>query len=403
MKRTHIIALLPIAGALLFASCFGEEPANAECDIEKIWVHTDAPEEMFFHSYDTLYEVPSSETAIHFQTRYDVVVTQMPLFMQVTPGAQISRLDVLNNHEVPFVNGDVVDFSNAQVVTFRVRSEDGNYHRDYGVSIMPRVRGGGDLYFSFDDYYQLDERGSFYEWHEPNAPVSPWWSTGNPGYRLSVSSAKPLEYPSCPEEHTGVDGKNCVRLTTSDTKGFGAMVNMRLAAGNLFVGTFDVANALRNALEATKMGHPYAHKPVKMTGYYKYQPGETMQDRQGKPLSGEIDYPDFYLVVYRNADAQGNRIQMDGNLLETDPRKNPNADYVVGKARINREDVVMNGSEWTKFELPVVYTTELTQEDVENENYSMTIVFTSSADGGNFCGAVGSTLWIDNVTVECEY
>ncbi len=403
MKKTHIIALLPIVGALQFASCFGDEPANAECDIEKIWVHTDVPEEMFFHSYDTLYEVPSAETAIVFQTRYDVVVTQMPLYMQVTPGAQIFRLDALNNREVPFVNGDVVDFSNAQVVMFRVHSEDGNYHRDYGVSVMPRVRGGGDLYFSFDDYYQLDERGSFYEWHEPNVPVSPWWATGNPGYRLSVSSAKPQEYPTCPEEHTGVDGKNCVRLTTSDTKGFGAMVNMRIAAGNLFAGSFDVANALRNALAATKMGHPYAHKPVKMSGYYKYQPGATKQDRQGNALPGEIDYPDIYCVIYRNADAQGNRIQMDGNILETNPQKNPNAEYVVGKARINSEDVVMNSSEWTKFELPIVYTTELSQEDVEGENYSMAIVFTSSADGGNFCGAVGSTLWIDNVTIECEY
>ena len=76
---------------------------------------------------------------------------------------------------------------------------------------------------------------------------------------------------------------------------------------------------------------------------------------------------------------------------------------MVGTARISREDIVMNASEWTKFELPVVYTAELSREDVENECYSMAVVFTSSNDGGNFSGAVGSTLWIDNVTIECEY
>ena len=403
MKRIPIISFLPLAGALFLASCFGDEPANAECDIERIWVHADAPEAMFFHPYDTLQTVPSSESAIQFQTRYDVVVGRLPLFMVVTPGADVFRMDALNGREVPFVSGDLVDFSGGQTVTFRVRSESGEYHRDYAVSVVPRTRNGGDLYFTFDDYYRLDERGNFYEWQEPNAPVSPWWSTGNPGYRLSVSSAKPLEYPTCPEEGTGVDGKNCVRLTTSDTKGFGAMVNMRIAAGNLFVGTFDVANALRNALAATQMGHPFAHKPVKMTGYYKYRPGATKQDRMGKPLTGETDYPDFYLAVYRNVDAQGNRIQMDGNILETDLQKNPHAAAMVGTARISREDIVMNASEWTKFELPVVYTVELSREDVENECYSMAVVFTSSNDGGNFSGAVGSTLWIDNVTIECEY
>ena len=41
------------------------------------------------------------------------------------------------------------------------------------------------------------------------------------------------------------------------------MVNMRIAAGNLFIGTFDVANALKDAMAATRFGLPFNKKPLR--------------------------------------------------------------------------------------------------------------------------------------------
>lgn len=402
----HRFLLLVLTFAMMsIVSCVGDEPANAECDIEQVWVHVDNPDAVFFHTYDTLYTVPSTVNDIMFQTRYDAVVGRVPVGFVITPKASIFRLDE-NKREVPFVNGDLVDFSNGREVTFRVRSESRQYQRDYSISIVPKQQTNGDMFFDFEEssYYLLTEgSSSYYLWKHDSAPMQPWWSCGNPGFRLSRSSAKAMEYPTTPAVGEGVDGSTCVKLTTCSTGDFGAMVNMRLAAGNLFIGTFDVAHALRNALLATKMGHPYSHKPIKLSGYYKYVPGKVKQDRAGKPMPDEQDYPDIYCVVYRNVDDAGQKIQMDGNILDTDKNNNPYADYIVGMARIKQEDIDCTGKQWVKFELPLTYTKDISREDVENEKYNTAVVFSSSNGGAYFLGAIGSTLWIDNVTLECEY
>lgn len=40
---------------------------------------------------------------------------------------------------------------------------------------------------------------------------------------------------------------------------FGGLVGMPIAAGNLFIGSFDVNNAMSNPLQATKFGLPFRH------------------------------------------------------------------------------------------------------------------------------------------------
>ena len=72
------------------------------------------------------------------------------------------------------------------------------------------------------------------------------------------------------------------------------MVNMRIAAGNLFIGTFDVANALKDAMAATRFGLPFNKKPLRFEGYYKFKPGEKFQNRKGTIIEDRIDEPDLY-------------------------------------------------------------------------------------------------------------
>ena len=78
------------------------------------------------------------------------------------------------------------------------------------------------------------------------------WATGNPGFFMSRSSAKPDQYPTVPVEQ-GYDGA-CVKLTTSDTGQFGATAKMPIAAGNLFIGKFDAGQALKDAMKTTQFG-----------------------------------------------------------------------------------------------------------------------------------------------------
>ena len=56
---------------------------------------------------------------------------------------------------------------------------------------------------------------------------------------------------------------------TRSTGFFGQIAGMPIAAGNLFIGSFDVNNAMSNPLKATKFGLPFRHVPTYLAGYYK--------------------------------------------------------------------------------------------------------------------------------------
>ena len=511
MKHFYIPTLL-IAGTLALASCYGDEPANSECDIERAWVHVDDPNAIFYHKADTIADILPSYSSDNIQfplARYDANIGLVPLYLEITPGAKVFTLDI-NNREVPFVNGDKIDFSNDREQKFVVHSESGEYKREYtirikhdkaptintsnidlgqliitgisataagsatnftynqrtdiapygevpvqisgtkdgetlqftlniqlssehsidvsyangeyrgtydGAIILPKrssaslvEQTGGGMKLTLDDInfntativnfnfedVALDESNTFNVWSETDPLCEPdIWATGNPGFQLSMSSATRPDYPTVSEDG-GVDGGKCVKLTTRSTGGFGEMVNMRIAAGNLFMGTFDVGNAMKNALAATRMGLPFAHKPLYLSGYYKFIPGKTKQDKDGNPIAGEEDVCDWYCVVYKNMDEKGERVQLDGSDVLS-------SKYIVGKARVKSEDINNTGEEWIHFELPVEYTAELNRDDVLARQYSVAIVFSSSIDGAYFRGTVGSTLWIDNVTLMCEY
>lgn len=402
MKKTFLLSLLLSAAGTLLTSCIGDEPANAECDIEQAWVHVGNAERVkavFYHPYDTLVQVSSTQSEIIFSTRSDedALITSAPLYFVTTAGAKVFRIDG-NGSEIPFKNGDATDFTGSKVVKFRIHSEDGHYHRDYAISVVPKREMPSDPEFNFDNNFFLTtvkagDQYPYYAWTEYGIE---WWASGNAGYRLTGLKAAPMDYPTCPELNTGLGGKNCLKLTTRDTGSLGAMVGMRIAAGNLFSGSFDTQEALGNTLAATRMGLPYAHKPIRLTGYYKFKAGPKMQDRTGKELVGETDYPDFYCVVYRNTDENGNSIQLDGSNVLSSPS-------IVALGRIKQSDIDVSGSQWVYFDLPIAYNANVERPDVENYLYSTAVVFSSSVRGAEFIGAPGSTLWIDNVKLECEY
>ena len=76
--------------------------------------------------------------------------------------------------------------------------------------------------------------------------------------------------------------------------------------------------------------------------------------------------------------------------------------HIVAKARIeNMEDTK---GEWKTFEIPFVYDNdkEIDLDLLDANGYSLTVCFSSSIDGATFEGAIGSTLLIDKVRIECE-
>lgn len=399
-----------LLGVLLFGSCVGKEPLNAECDIEAASVHVENPTEVFHHVYDTLRVVNSSIDNIVFLIRSHENVSQLPLSLRITQGATAYILNDDGSFE-QFPNGSAVDFSNERTWKFRIVSEDKMWSREYSIKVAHDYPTEGDFSLDFESY-SLDATGKFYEWNitDPNVAnvfTDAKWKNGNPGFKLSKSSAKPMEYPSVPLAGEGPDGSACVKLETRDTGSFGSMVNMRLASGSMFNGVFDVSNALKDALRATRFGSPFAHKPVKMTVWLKYEPGSMFQDRMGKPMNGIVDEPDAYVVFYRNQDESGNEVMIDGTDMFTNP-------HIVAIGRLSHNlnedgsdklcDTPIHGltSKWQLVEIPLEYTKEVDQDILANKGYSLAISFASSWQGGNFQGAIGSKLYIDNVSLYCD-
>ncbi len=365
--------------ALAMQSCFKSEPLNAECDIEKAYVSLSDPSEMFFNLSDTLVTVPSDRTTITFDVRWSADLTNVaPLFV-LTPGATITP-----------ANGSAHDFSQGPV-SYTVTSEDGSWHRTYTVSFKPQVLYTSEsITYSFEDY-ELDANGKYYEWLSYDYAGEPvhLWATANPGFQLAKGSAAPDQYPTVPCE--GIDGMG-VLLETRSTGAFGEMVKRPLAAGNLFIGSFDISKALTETMKATCFGDPFQMKPLIMSGYYKYIPGEVYTDKNGNVVEGAKDSGTIYIVMYRNHDDDGNAVVLYGDNVQTSP-------LLVAKARM----VISSKQEnWTPFELELEYYDDIDVDLLESKGYSMSVVASSSVDGDLYSGAVGSQLYIDEFKIECE-
>ena len=79
------------------------------------------------------------------------------------------------------------------------------------------------------------------------------------------------------------------------------------------------------------------------------------------------------------------------------------SDKLVYLAQIKEEDAVETDT-WTEFRLPFESQNGkvLDKQKLQNGKYKLGIIFSSSIDGDRFKGAVGSTLYIDEVELVCE-
>lgn len=378
MKLSNILLSIAVCSSL--TSCFKDEPLNAECDIEQAYVHTDNPSEIFFAASDTLVNVPSELTNITFNVKVGSDLTNMAPMFRLTEGATIEP-----------ASGSAHDFSDGKSVTYKVTSQDGQWSRSYVVAFKAQASVGK---YDFENFRttQGSAGGEYYEWSDlsKNGEWMGNWATGNPGYNISMSSAGAYDYPTVP--YTDGYYGSAVKLETRSTGPLGELVNMRLAAGNLFIGYFDVSKALTSTLKATNFGLPFDRKPIRFTGHYKYAPGSEYKDKSGNIIAGKTDQGDIYAVFYRNHDSNGKPVILYGDDVLTNSN-------IVAIARIPE---VKATDGWAQFDVNFEYTGEIDPAELANRGYNLTVVFSSSIEGASFCGAIGSTLIVDEVEVVCE-
>ena len=357
---------------MLFASCIQDEALNVEAAIDNC-------------SGNGLYSVTKDDLAktIELYVLKDDSIQE--LLFTLPQGATIRTETSMDGDDAA---RSLYDFRGNPIRRFIVTAEDGittaTYRIRFNKIMLP-------VSYSFEN---LRQRSPYHTIYLTNEAGVMEWASGNPGFQLTGMGFTPDDYPTA-QIMEGYRGMG-VRLQTCSTGSFGEMVNMRIAAGNLFVGSFDVKNAIGAPLEATHFGFPFTRMPVRMTGWYKYQSGGEMSDANGNPLGGD-DTGDFYAVLY---EAPTNDYSLDGDLFPIDGR--PINENIVLIARIPK--TVETGNTWTYFDLPFepVEGKTVDRDALSEAKYKLAVVFSSSKEGAYFRGAVGSTLWIDEVNIVCE-
>lgn len=353
MKTKYVLIHLLLVAIL--SSCIQKEEPNAEADIISCTLPgvTMTTNPIINNNDVTILVPPSTE------------LTNLAPEFTITPGATIEPL-----------SGTVRDFETPQVYT--VTSENKQWKKRYTVSVIDS---------ELKTLYQFEDTLGGYDYYifveTDKGKIVMQWASGNAGYALTGVPKTANDYPTL-QASNGKDGK-CLELVTRSTGSFGSLVGMPIAAGSLFIGHFDVLNALKSPLKATQFGLPFYYVPTFVTGSYKYRAGNIFTEK-GKPVESRKDMCDIYAIFYETND---NVKVLDGTNAFTSPN-------LISIARINN---AKETDVWTYFNIPFVSLPGKTidKEKLKAGKYNISIVFTSSIEGDKFNGAVGSTLLINEV------
>ena len=306
------------------------------------------------------------------------VVVEIPAGIDLS-AIKIQTLEVSSFASADRQAGDILDLTSPDTIT--VTAEDGNIHlwtvTSFVASENPQLDNGhlNEWYQTASDYY---EPGSSAE--------STIWGTGNPGTQiLNKLATTPYDLGN---------GNLAAKLETLYNGAIPAGLGMPIAAGSLFTGYFNPDNLDPTDPEAAiEFGTPFTGRPMKLRFKYQFTPGEENKDKDGN----ELPYPDMLDIYakleirlggtterlatawFRSADVVESLTSMEvpfyyGELDNTFP------DYM------KPPDDAWVSADSSAFALPT----------------HITFVASSSFDGANFAGAVGSMLIVDDVEMVYE-
>lgn len=365
-------------GGLIFflSSCIKEEALNVEADIEEAHIQ---------HEGQVLQTKPSigNDRVIFRLKRFSGSYLQSPEFV-LTEGATISP-----------ASGTELDFFEPKQYT--VTSQDGAWTKTYTVSFI--VDEGADFYSAFENVGVVEADnpvGYYHQFFEltKNGQKKYIWSTANEGYNILAGTLVPgggdpipSFYPTSQVEE-GYIGKG-VKLTTKDTGPLGGMFGSPLAAGNLFVGDFKLTFPTINS---TQFGLPYGDNkaPLALKGFFKYKAGEEFVINSNPSKLTKDTWDGYAILFEKKAGLENNFLSGDHGFKDA---------RIVSIARIGTKEQIET-NEWTAFEVPFSFVNGKTFD--ATKEYMYTIVFSASKEGDIFNGAVGSTLFIDEVELVLE-
>lgn len=370
---------LSIISAIILgvSSCIKDEPLNRETDI------------LSFKILDDSYvdDNPDTQTGeVFVYVTDDINLEKVKTEITISPGATITP-----------ASGVEQDFSKGPL-TYKVVSEDGNYTKNYLVTLVRLST--LDLKFDFEDWKQTNM--GYYDMQIKTSEgfLVKMWDSGNPGIAI-VNKGK--EFPTRPSATTeAYSGKYAAKLETSYGGVKIGSIQIPIFSGSLFYGRFSLAEGIGEPRKCLHLGrlHPQKQgKPLTFTGYYKYKKGSPyVYLENGQEIrTDEIDDAfSLYAVLFKVTKGESYNEYLDGITILNSEKIVARADWKPATAS-QTDELVEKG--FTKFTIPFKYSEELNYNIYD---YKLTIMFASSKDGNEYKGALGSTLIVDDVEIICD-
>lgn len=330
-------------------SCIADPPLNPEADIEEFSVDA---------------QFLSSNTVIDQANRKILLYLKPEAYQSgIVPTLKLSRGAIVSPS-----SGTVINFS--QPVYYTVKSESGENSKTYEVDVVEI----GNWTFNFENW--SSNPTNKYEFPLDNNVQL--WSSGNPGVALAGVTQQPDAYPT-KSTNSGLNGTKAAEMTTIPGTTLSEFLGIKLFPGSFFLGDFNSSQALANPLAATEFGQPYFELPDKFTGYFTYTPGLSFQDQNGNVVSGTTDRFSLYAVLYNGPN------KLNGTNINS-------SDQIIARAELDNSSAPAS---FKRFEVPFVYI----PGKVPGNNLMVAIVASSSYQGDQYRGAIGSKLVVDSLRI----
>ena len=348
MKRKISASLVVFLGMLLLHSCIKDD-------------------EFGFSSFKEIkaFELPGQGGLTSIDKNERIILIPMS---EEAPLANIvpSRIELSNFATISPGLDQAQDFT--EPVVYTVTAED-NSKATWTITAVPALPNPQLVNSNFDEWYSVGK------YQQPGSSTdNTIWGTANRALAIAGDAN------TNPEDLGG--GDFAARLTS-----VAAPLLVRMAAATLFTGKFkDGFPNPSDPRSNIEFGTPFNGRPKAFKVAYKYLPGESYEDDKGNPLAGG-DNCDIYLLLEKR---EGDQVQRIG----------------TGWFRSGEEVL-----DWTDLVFTIKYG-ELSPSDPEFEYAKIregeawgdplatpthvTVVFSSSALGDFFTGAIGSELWVNN-------
>lgn len=222
-----------------------------------------------------------------------------------------------------------------------------------------------------------------------NVERSYWVSASNEGYTRVPGSKTPEMFPVRKLEQ-GYKGAGVSLRSVEGFYLFG--LGTKLVAGSLYSGSVNSNTLASRPLESTLFGHAWSDGiPTELKLHYQYKSGAKVIHGQNKALPKDLPQHDQGSISAVLYETTHNPAPLNGTNVATDAR-------IVARA-YKLIDPSSPLNTWQELSLAFEVKNQEAYDsiDMSQKKYALAIIFSSSARGDQYIGAIGSELLIDEV------